>query len=105
MIDVLSEELIPLTKIPDLIPSTTPGRRLAFATIWRWTTYGVRGRRLETVRIGGSSYTSREAIARFAEHPGECDTLQAPARALRSPAQRKRDQARAAAILDRAGIK
>jgi hypothetical protein len=104
MIDILVERLIPLTEVPDFIPSTTLGRRLSIATVWRWAKFGVRGRRLESVKVGGSFYTSREAIARFAEDPADGATPQTPARAVRSPAQRKRDQARAAARLDAAGI-
>lgn len=34
-------------------------------TTWRWMRIGVRGRKLEAIRIGIRWYTSREAIERF----------------------------------------
>jgi hypothetical protein len=37
------------------------------STVWRWIAQGVGGRRLGTVRIGGRTYTSKEALARFVE--------------------------------------
>jgi len=36
-------------------------------TIWRWYLTGVDGVRLETVKIGGRRYTSKEALERFQE--------------------------------------
>ncbi|NUP96415.1 MAG: DUF1580 domain-containing protein [Planctomycetaceae bacterium] len=39
----------------------------------RWALHGVRGVRLETVRIGGSVYTSREALSRFIERTNAAD--------------------------------
>ncbi len=35
------------------------------SSIWRWSTRGVRGIRLETVQVGGRRFTSREALERF----------------------------------------
>jgi hypothetical protein len=104
MIDVECEALIPLREVGSIIPSSRYGKRLNFATIWRWAMHGARGRRLEAVKLGGSLYTSREAISRFAEHVTGSDTPTSPAPAVRSPAQRQRDQERAAKMLDEAGI-
>ena len=36
------------------------------STLHRWRLHGVRGTRLETCRIGGKRFTSREALERFA---------------------------------------
>lgn len=35
------------------------------ATVWRWAQRGVRGFRLETLRVGGKTFTSRQAFARW----------------------------------------
>jgi hypothetical protein len=35
------------------------------STVWGWATHGINGVRLETAKIGGRRYTSREALARF----------------------------------------
>ncbi len=101
MIDPTAEELIPVGRLPSLIPSSRPGKRLNLATIWRWSTHGVRGARLETVLIGGVRYTSGAAVTRFVEalnatsgtcHPGP------------TPARRRRQREAAAATCDAAGI-
>lgn len=59
MLDLASEDLFPLTDTANI-----PGRPHP-TTVGRWATRGVRGIRLETVRIGGRLYTSAEAVQRF----------------------------------------
>jgi len=71
MIDLGTERLIPLREVGDFVPSARPGKRLNVATVWRWATSGARGRVLETVKIGGSTFTSIEAVERFAQHRAE----------------------------------
>ena len=61
-IDVDSETLLPFCEARSAFPG---GKRLSLATLHRWRLHGVRGTRLETVLIGGSRYTSAEAISRF----------------------------------------
>lgn len=62
MIDVNNESLLSLAEARSAFPG---GKRISAATIQRWRLNGVRGVILETVRIGGLRYTSREAVARF----------------------------------------
>jgi hypothetical protein len=38
---------------------------LHVSTVWRWQLRGVRGVRLETILLGGTRYTSHEALERF----------------------------------------
>lgn len=59
-IDTTSESLVPLNAAASLIPGS-PHKQ----TLHRWRIHGVRGKRLETVLVGGRAYTSREAIFRF----------------------------------------
>jgi len=66
-IDIRNEELIRLSDVPSLknLPRREDGRRLHISTIYRWTTAGVRGVRLETVQVGGTRCTSEDALQRF----------------------------------------
>ena len=61
-IDPTNETLIPFNSAREAFPG---GKRLSLATLHRWRLNGVRGTRLETILIGGSRFTSAEAIARF----------------------------------------
>ena len=62
MIDLKTEAILSLKDSCDCFP----GRgRLHISTVQRWRQVGVRGVRLETVRVGGKTFTTREAISRF----------------------------------------
>ena len=65
MIDTALENLVPLRDVPRLLPARPNGKRLHISAVYRWALRGIRGVRLETVKIGGTTYTSREAIQRF----------------------------------------
>ena len=94
-IDILTEQLISMAEASARLPG-----RPSLCTLWRWAVKGCRGRRLETVTIGGRRYCSVESLARFARHQG---TIDAPS--VRSPHQRDRAIARAERELrDAAGI-
>jgi len=67
MIDIASEELIALREVPNRLPPRPTGRRVHISAVYRWIQRGVRGTCLESVRIGGTPYTSMEALQRFAE--------------------------------------
>ena len=95
MIDISSEQMLTLTQAAKLLPG-----RPSVVTLWRWRSKGVKGRKLETVAIGGRTYTSREALERFARHDGG----NAEAVAIRTPKQRERAIRQAEAELAKAGI-
>ena len=69
MIDLASEQLVPLQQVPRLLPPRVTGKRVHLSAVYRWAQRGVRGVRLEVVRVGGTTYTSREALQRFAAPP------------------------------------
>ena len=74
MIEIAKESLISLHEIPQRLPPRRSGRPVHMSTVYRWIQRGVRGVRLEAVRIGGILSTSREALQRFAEQlSGELD--------------------------------
>ena len=65
MVAILNEKLFPLRSAVNLVPSGQAGKKLSIGTLFRWAMRGVRGVKLETVLIGNSRLTSREAIERF----------------------------------------
>ena len=65
--DVTNETLIAIRDVPRYLPTRSNGKRLHISAVYRWIQRGVRGVILESVRIGGSTYTSREGLQRFAE--------------------------------------
>jgi hypothetical protein len=95
-IDITKEELLTFNKARDAFPG---GRRPALATLHRWRLDGIRGVRLETAQIGGSRFTSREAIVRFLT---EQNASQTPTPSI-TPSQRRRQAETADRLLQEAG--
>lgn len=58
MVDVTTETLLTLTQAGALV-----GKHVV--TVYRWSTRGLRGAVLETLQVGGTRCTSREALQRF----------------------------------------
>jgi len=63
-IDIHTEELLELNKVPANLERRT-GKRLNVSTVYRWINRGIAGVKLETILIGGSRFTSAEALNRF----------------------------------------
>lgn len=63
--DISHERLIPLTQVGQHLPSVFTSGEVPLRTIRHWGKRGVRGVKLETLRIGGRQFTSIEAIGRF----------------------------------------
>ena len=68
MIDIHQERIIPLSAVPRHLPKRTSGKKIHISAVYRWTSRGVRGIVLESIKIGGCTYTSLEALQRFSEH-------------------------------------
>lgn len=101
MIDPNSEALVSLTEAARLLPRRRAGRKVHPSCCYRWTKAGCRGVILESIQIGGTRCTSREALARFFQRltrPGQADTP-----VVRSPAARQRAVEKAVRELERAG--
>jgi hypothetical protein len=60
-----SESVFPLAESPRHVPARRGGKRLHQSTAFRWAKHGLRGVRLETIRVGGTLCTSAEALQRF----------------------------------------
>ena len=67
MIDLSAEKLIRVQDVPRLLPPRHTGKRVHISAVYRWIQRGVQGVRLESIRIGGTTYTSKEALQRFAD--------------------------------------
>lgn len=64
MLDLRQETLITFEEAAQLLPVDTQPN---VSTWWRWARQGIRGRLLETVKVGGRRYTTQEAVLRFVE--------------------------------------
>ena len=68
MIDLAKEDLIAFSEVPKCLPRRPNGKTIHISAVYRWAFgKGIRGIVLESVRIGGTTYTSREALQRFAD--------------------------------------
>lgn len=67
MIDLATERLIALREVPKHLPPRPTGRRIHISAVYRWIQRGVRGVRLDSIQVGGTTYTSVEALQRFAD--------------------------------------
>lgn len=101
MIDPNMEVLISLTDAAKSLPRRRGGKKPHVTCLYRWTVAGCRGVILESIQVGGTRCTSREALARFFRRltAGGADVP-----AVRTVAQRERDTARAIRELDAAGV-
>src|SRR4051794_26984473 len=101
-IDVATETLITPKQYAKMRPEGRNGRPMNLATVYRHFNPGVRGIRLEHVKFGGNTYTSIEAVRRFAERltdawSGQTIPTSTP---VRSAARRARDLAKADSEVD-----
>jgi hypothetical protein len=67
MIDFQNETTLSLSQAAKQIPPSRNGKPTHVSTILRWILKGVKGVRLEGVRLGGRWVTSAEALQRFSE--------------------------------------
>src|SRR4051794_1234750 len=97
MIDIATEEVFPLSDVPDRLGhARRGGRRMAVSTPFRWRKDGLRGVRLEAIRCGGTLCTSMAALQRFFDALGRADGP-----APRPPSSRRRAVEAAGRELDR----
>ena len=75
MIDIRKEETFSLSRAAKLkaLPRRRGSKHPAISTFYRWANQGVRGVKLETIRVGGTVCTSIEAIQRFFEALSQAD--------------------------------
>lgn len=66
MISIKDETLIPLRDAPKHLPRRPNGKYIHISALYRWIKNGIGGVMLESLRVGGTTYTSIEALQRFA---------------------------------------
>ena len=99
MIDLSKENVLSLTEATKHLPRRRKGKRPHVATLYRWAQQGIRGVRLETIRVGGTMCTSLESLQRF------CQQLtQAGAPSAEVPPSRRQSADRADRELEEMGI-
>jgi len=79
------EKLLRLGEVPRLLPLGPSGKRIHVSAVYRWAQRGIKGVTLQTARIGGTTYTSIEALQRFADQlsrPGPPSSAVTPSSAL-----------------------
>ena len=71
MLITIDENIITLADAAKELPRRRRGRKTHVSCIYRWSTVGCRGVVLETLQVGGTRCTSREALQRFFEQLSE----------------------------------
>ena len=99
MIDIARERLIAIHEVPAWLPRRQNGRKVHISAVYRWVSRGIRGIKLDAVRIGGTTYSSTEALQRFADAVTQATSSVASPSV--TPRYREREIARAADELDR----
>lgn len=96
-----NQELLSFSDVAAAIPSRMRGRKLHYATVWRWASRGVRGVKLETVTVGGARYVTRAALQEFISR---CSARNNPNRPAQNIASRAKQIAQAEVECRLAGI-
>ncbi len=71
MIDSVGENLITLAQAADELPRRRRGRKVHVSCLYRWSTAGCRGVVLESIQVGATRCTSKQALQRFYERLSE----------------------------------
>src|SRR5689334_23194438 len=100
MIDSTTEELLSLAEASKTVPGKN-GHGVNPSTVWRWALRGVGGVRLEVLRLGGRTCTSKQALQRFYER---CTSAAIGVAPTATPAIRRKAVEAAEAELSRDGI-
>jgi len=71
------ETPLPLEQVPKIswLPRRRHGRKIDKSTLFRWVQHGLRGVRLEALRVGGTLCTSEAALKRFFARLSAADPL------------------------------
>ena len=94
MINVTSESLITLREAARRIPGRGGRRSIHVSALYRWALRGVRGIVLETIPVGGTLYTSLEALQRFCERQARQRDLESTAPPSRRAKAARKELAR-----------
>jgi hypothetical protein len=102
-IDTTNETVVSLNEAAKGLPVRRGGKRPNVATLYRWTTIGCRGVRLEFVQVGATRCTSTEALQRFFDRLTAASETE-PYAPVASRKANSKAVAAAEAVLNAAGI-
>ena len=91
----LDEQIVSLTNATKLLPARRGNRPAHVSCMFRWAKHGLRGVKLETLRVGGTICTSKQALERFFSRLAELDGPDAETARAATPARRQREIAEA----------
>jgi hypothetical protein len=69
MIDSQSEDIITFAQAADALPRRRRGRKCHVSTLFRWTSVGCKGIRLESIQCGGTRCTSKHSSVSLNVYP------------------------------------
>ncbi|MFN0021058.1 MAG: DUF1580 domain-containing protein [Pirellulaceae bacterium] len=92
----LTEDILSLSEAATILPRRR-GKKTNTCTLYRWTKRGLRGVVLESIQIGGTRCTSRQALERFF---GELDMRSTQFHVKHTVVIRPKNQARTEQRLD-----
>ena len=96
--------VLSLADAAKLLPKRHRGKKVSTSCIFRWGTVGCRGVILESIQVGGTRCTSKEALTRFFTRLSEATRAHIVPEALVTEADREKQIEAANAELDRAGF-
>src|SRR3954467_7068933 len=103
MIDTIAETLVTFAQAASELPRRRRGRKTHVSTLYRWATVGCRGVRLETIQVGATRCTSREALQRFFERLSQGGGAAGSPQPRRSTIKRQRQSEEAGRELEKLG--
>lgn len=103
MIKLSSETVVALSDAAKLLPRRRRGKKPHRATLYRWASRGLRGTRLEVIRVGGTTCTSHEALQRFFDRLTAATANDTPVHS-RTPVGQQRTDEQAEGELKSAGF-
>ena len=95
-------ELIPLNRVPSLLPRLRKNKHVNLATVYRWTNEGCRGIRLAYVQVGSTRCTCQAWLTDFLRGLNRTNAVQdAVLKTEHEPVSHRRDDAETDRRLDR----
>jgi hypothetical protein len=109
---LFEEDMLRLADVARLLPRRSDGRQVSRVTLWRWATKGVRvpgmppgqRARLATMKLGLTTYTSRQALERFAAVLEGRPLAEQGREIIRTARRRRRDVEQAKARMRELGL-
>ena len=104
-IDISSEQVVTFTEAVSHLPQRRRGKRPNVATLYRWSSAGNRGIRLEYLMIGSTRCTSLQALQRFFDRLTALSEAQSAPVPPQIPKHRQKQLEAAEARLTRRGVR